>query len=183
MEEVLLELLEAPGPEQGVVRGREAAARHRRDDVDIPEGGPGGAAGRRVRHGLERFQQPVGERGGSRATAGEGEDHEQLLLLPAASHGRRAESAVAVGRQTRVDRPGASGERDERDGGGKPSARLHQILLKSTRKGLRTGRPGPSSLCVGGSTSARPPRRKTWDPALTYSARGLPLAARLLPCN
>src|SRR5262249_61603484 len=99
------------------------------------------------------------------------------------SHVRVAISAVAVGRQARVDRPGAPSKRDERDGGSKRSARPHQIFLKSTRKGLRIGRSGTSSVCVGGSTSARPPRRKTCGPAVTYSARGLPLAALVLPCN
>src|SRR4030095_446835 len=129
---VTVERLEAGGHEQGVARGREAAARHRRDDVDVLEERPGGAAGRRVRHGLERFPQPVGESGGAR---------------------------------------------------GGPAARRDQIRRKSTRKGLRSGRSGTSSVCVGGSTSARPPRRKTWDPSLTYSARGPPLAARVPPRN
>lgn len=56
-----------------------------------------------------------------------------------------------------------------------PFNHRYRVHTNTTWKGCRIGRSGTLTSCVW------LPRRKMWNPALTNNARGLPLAALLLP--
>ena len=77
-EKILLEVVQPVDTGQREIRGCDAAARDRRDDVDLAgERHPAG----RARHlgGCERAQGAVGQRGGSRSAAREAHDHRGLI--------------------------------------------------------------------------------------------------------
>ena len=149
VEKVLLEPLEPLDTEEGVVRGREASARHRGDHVDVREQRALGVGGRPVRNRLQTFEEPVGERGRSGPAAGEGEDDEQLLLGALATDFRVAIAVGPVGVQAGVDGPRrASRQRRHECGHGETADEDDQHLWKATQKGSRIGRSGTPSRKV-----------------------------------
>ena len=80
-----LELLEGLLAAQGVIGRREGPARHRRDHVHLVEE----AAFHAVHHHLgaaQLLQDAVAQRRGTRAAAGDGEDHQQVVGLAGAGH-------------------------------------------------------------------------------------------------